>query len=102
MLLFWGENMKIAELKDGMSDVDLTAEVTEIGEAREVMTKFGSNKVATAKIKDDSGECKLSLWGKQIDMFSIGDNVEISKGYVKSFRDELQVNVGKVGSIRKV
>ncbi|EEZ92811.1 MAG: nucleic acid binding OB-fold tRNA/helicase-type [Candidatus Parvarchaeum acidiphilum ARMAN-4] len=94
--------MKISELRDGMSDIDLSAEVVEIGEAREVMTKFGSNKVATAKIKDDSGECKLSLWGKQIEMFSVGDNVEISKGYVQSFRDELQVNVGKAGSIRKL
>lgn len=102
MLLFWGENMKISELKDGMGDIELTAEITEVGESREVMTKFGSNKVATAKIKDDSGECKLSLWGKQIEMFSVGDNVEISKGYVKSFRDELQVNVGKTGSIQKI
>jgi replication factor A1 len=102
MLLFWGEIMKISELRDGMSDVDLTAEITDMGESREVMTKFGSNKVATASIKDDSGECKLSLWGKQIEMFSAGDNIEISKGYVKSFRDELQVNVGKAGSIRKL
>ncbi len=94
--------MKIAELKDGMNDIDVTAEITEIGEARDVMTKFGSNKVSTAKIKDDSGECKLSLWGKQIDLFSVGDNVEISKGYVKSFRDELQINVGKTGSIKKL
>lgn len=94
--------MKIAELKDGMSDVDLTAEIVDVGESREVMTKFGSNRVATASIKDDSGECKLSLWGKQIDMFSTGDHIEISKGYVKSFRDELQVNVGKTGSIRKL
>ncbi len=94
--------MKIAELRDGMNDVDVTAEVVEMGETREVMTKFGSNRVATAKIKDDSGECKLSLWGKQIDMFTAGDHVEISKGYVKSFRDELQINVGKTGSIKKL
>ncbi len=102
MLLIWGEIMKISELKDGMNDVEVTAEIVEMPEPRTVLTKFGNNRVCSAKIKDETGTATLSLWGKQIDMFAVGDNIEITGGYTKSFRDEIQVNVGKTGSIKKL
>ncbi len=94
--------MKISELKDSMNNVDVSAEIVEMPEPRTVLTKFGNNRVCSAKIKDDSGTATLSLWGKQIDLFAVGDTVEITNGYTKSFRDEIQINVGKTGSIRKL
>ncbi|MCL5009714.1 MAG: OB-fold nucleic acid binding domain-containing protein [Candidatus Parvarchaeota archaeon] len=94
--------MKISELKDGMSNVDISGEITEISEPRDVITKFGNSTVATAKIKDESGTVSLSLWGKQISLVSVGDKVDIKGGYTRTFRDEIQVSVGKQGSIQKV
>lgn len=94
--------MKIAEIRDGMSNVDFEGEVSEISEPREVVTKFGNTNVATAKIKDDSGTISLSLWGKQISLLAVGDKVEIKGGYTRSFRNEVQVSVGKTGSMRKL
>lgn len=94
--------MKINEIKDGMNDVSVSGEITEISESREVITKFGTSTVATAKIKDDTGEMLLSLWGRQIDMVHVGDKVEITGGYTKSFKDQVQINVGKNGSLKKV
>lgn len=94
--------MNISEIRDGMSSVDFTGEVTEISEPREVITKFGNTTVATAKIKDDSGTISLSLWGKQIAILKVGDNVEIKGGYTRSFKNEVQVSVGKTGSIHKL
>jgi replication factor A1 len=94
--------MKISEIRDGMSNVELTGEIVEISEPREVITKFGNTSVATAKVKDDSGTINLSLWGKQISAVKVGDNIHITGGYTKSFRDEVQVNVGKQGSLQKV
>lgn len=93
--------MKISEIKDGMNDVSVSGEITEISEPREVITKFGTTQVATAKIKDDIGEIPLSLWGKQVDMFKVGDKIEVIGGYTKTFKDQVQVNVGKNGSIKK-
>ncbi|MCL5016641.1 MAG: OB-fold nucleic acid binding domain-containing protein [Candidatus Parvarchaeota archaeon] len=93
--------MKISEIKDGMNDVSVSGEITEISEPREVITKFGTTQVATAKIKDDTGEIPLSLWGKQVDMFKVGDKIEVIGGYTKTFKDQVQVNVGKNGSIKK-
>jgi ssDNA-binding replication factor A large subunit len=94
--------MKISELRPDMNNVEVAGEITEISAPREVVTRFGNNRVATAKIKDDSGAVSLSLWGKQIDEFKVGDKVEIKGGYTKAFRDETQVNVGKMGSLQKV
>lgn len=85
-----------------MSNVDISGEITEISEPRDVITKFGNSTVATAKIKDESGTVSLSLWGKQISLVSVGDKVDIKGGYTRTFRDEIQVSVGKQGSIQKV
>ncbi len=94
--------MKISEIKDGMNDVEVSGEITEISESRDVITKFGNTMVATAKLKDETGTVNLSLWGKQISLVSVGDHVDIKGAYVKSFKNELQLNVGKNGSLQKL
>jgi replication factor A1 len=94
--------MDISEIRDGMSNVDVEGEIIEISPAREVITKFGSTNVATAKVKDETGTISLSLWGKQISLFNVGDKIEIKGGYTRSFKNEVQLNVGKMGSIRKL
>jgi len=94
--------MKIVELKLGMRKVDLKAKVTEISESREVVTKFGASRVATAVLSDESGTIKLSLWNEDIDKVSVGNTVQIENGYVTSFRGENQLNVGRYGKVTVV
>jgi len=95
--------MKISELKPGMKRVELQGRITEIGEVREVMTKFGEpGRVATAVLEDDSGTIKLSLWNETIDTVSVNSTVKIENGYVTSFRGETQLNVGRYGRISPV
>lgn len=92
--------MKINELKPGMKRVELQGRITEIGEVREVMTKFGEpGRVATAVLEDDSGTIKLSLWNETIDTVSVNNTVKIENGYVTSFRGETQLNVGRYGKL---
>ena len=95
--------MKISELKPGMKRVELQGRITEIGEVREVMTKFGEpGRVATAVLEDDSGTIKLSLWNETIDTVSVNNTVKIENGYVTSFRGETQLNVGRYGKLTVV
>lgn len=93
--------MKIKELKNGMSKVDLVAKVLEISEPREVVSRFSGQtlRVADAIIGDETGTIKLSLWNEQIEMVNVNDTVKIENGYVNSFRGRLQLNVGKYGKI---
>ena len=92
--------VKIAELQDGMRKIDVEGEISEISEARTVNLKFGGTaKVADAKLKDDTGEIKMSLWNEQIDQVHVGSKIKIESGYTNSFRDEVSMNVGRYGKL---
>ena len=88
---------KISDLKvPGVRNIEITASVIELSEARDVMTRRGEQvKVATARIKDDSGELPLTLWNEQISQVKVGDNVKIEGGYTTSFNSEVQLNIGR-------
>ena len=86
-----------------MKRVELEGRIADIGEARDVMTKFGEpGRVATAVLEDDSGTIKLSLWNETIDTVTVNDNVKIENGYVTAFRGEPQLNVGRYGKLTVV
>lgn len=93
--------MKIKELKDGMRKVDVTARVLEVSEPREVISRFSGQvfRVADAIIGDETGTIKLTLWNEQIEQVKVNDTIKIENGYVRSFRGERQLNVGKFGKI---
>lgn len=92
--------MKVSELRDGTTKVTLEAKVVEKGEAREVNTRFGRTRVCEVLIEDDSGSVVLTLWGDQVDAVNEGDRVRVENGYVRSWQENLQVNVGKFGKIK--
>jgi len=93
--------MRIADLQDGMRRVDIEAKVLEISEPREVRSRYTGQqlKVAEAMISDDTGTVKLVLWNEQIEQVKLDDNVRIENGYIRSFRGEIQLNVGKYGTL---
>ncbi len=94
--------MNIKELTPKMGNVELVAEVADIGAVRE-FNKFGkAGRVATAKLKDDTGEIELSLWNEQIDQFGKGDTVKVTNGYVKEYQGEMQLTTGMRGTIELV
>ncbi|MCX8153912.1 MAG: OB-fold nucleic acid binding domain-containing protein [Candidatus Bathyarchaeota archaeon] len=93
--------MKISELKDGMKRVNVEAKVVEKGPPRQVMSRYKDETymVADAVIADDSGHIKLTLWNEQIDQVNVNDIIRIENGYVTSFKNNLQLNVGKFGTL---
>jgi replication factor A1 len=93
--------MKINELRDGMRRVSVVAKVIEKSEPREVRSRYRDEtyRVADAIISDETGKIKLTLWNQQIDQVNIDDTVKIENGYIRSFRGEIQLNVGKYGTL---
>lgn len=92
--------MKISEVKAGTGNVTVSGEITSKEEPREVITKFGKKlRVASATLKDDSGEIVLSLWNDDIDKVNAGDNVTIENGWVSEFKGNAQISAGKFGKI---
>lgn len=93
--------MKIKELRNGMKKVNVVAKVTEKSDTREVQSRYKNEtyQVADALVSDDTGTIKLTLWNEQIDQVNVGDTVKIENGYITSFRGEIQLNVGKYGTL---
>jgi replication factor A1 len=93
--------MKIKELRDGMKRVSIEAKVTEMSDPREVTSRFKDQtyRVANATIADETGTIKLTLWNDQIDQVKVDDVVKVENGYITSFRGEIQLNVGKYGTL---
>lgn len=91
----------IKDLTDGMKRVSVEAKVVEKGDPREVRSRFKDEtyRIVDAIVADETGSVKLTLWNDQIEKVSVGDNIKIENGYVTSFKSELQLNVGKFGTL---
>ncbi|MCD6403231.1 MAG: DNA-binding protein [Candidatus Aenigmarchaeota archaeon] len=95
--------MKIKDLRIGQNVDYLRAKVIDKEEKRQVMSKFGrALSVANVLLEDETGNIKLTLWGKDIDRVKEGDTVEIKDAYVKEFRGEKQLTLGRKGSMEVV
>ncbi len=95
--------MKISELKAGTGSANIEAEIVSMEEPREVMGKFGKRlRVASANLKDDSGEIVLSLWNDDADKFVSGDKVKITEGWVSEYKGQLRISAGRSGKIEKL
>jgi len=93
-------NLKIKDLRAGMRQVNLKAEVLFVPEPNVVYTRFGTQAyVSNALIGDETGTIRIALWNKQITEVSKGDVVEIENGEVSSFKGELQIRIGRSGSL---
>jgi replication factor A1 len=84
-----------------MKNVSVEAKIVEKSETREVLSRFKNEtyRVATAVITDETGKIKLPLWNDQITQVNINDTVKVENGYITSFKGEIQLNVGKYGTL---
>jgi replication factor A1 len=95
------EKVNIKDLRNGMKRVTVEANVVEKGETREVRSRYKDEtyNVADAVVADETGSIKLTLWNEQIDQVDVGKKIKIENGYVTSFKGEVQLNVGKFGTM---
>jgi len=84
-----------------MGRVNVEAKVIQKSDTREVLSRHSNEtyRVADAIIKDDTGTIKLTLWNEQIDQVNVDDTVKVENGYIRSFRGEIQLNVGRYGKL---
>ena len=84
-----------------MKRINIKGTVTEKSDPREVTSRFKDQtyRVSTAIMSDETGTIKLTLWNDQIEMVNVNDVIRIENGYITSFRGEIQLNVGKFGTL---
>jgi replication factor A1 len=94
--------MAIKDLQARQPAQRIEAVVVDMGPVRE-FNKFGkTGKVATARIKDATGECNLSLWNEQVDLLKKGDHIIVTDGYVTEWQGEVQLTTGRMGKLEVV
>jgi len=97
--------MKIAELKQGLEAVDLTATVSRITPVKEWSKQGRTGKVCNLVLKDDTGEIRLVLWNTQCDPIeknelTRGSVLDIRNAFVKGNNGMLEIGVGRYGEIK--
>ena len=91
--------MLIKDLVPKQGFDSITVDVLKKGEVREFQ-KFGKpGRVCTVGIKDESGQCNLSLWNDEIDTVNEGDKLKITDGYTNEWQGQVQVSAGRNGKI---
>lgn len=96
------ELTKVKDLTPQSKQVNVLAKVLNIGEQKEIQSRFGeARKLAEATVGDETGTVVLTLWEDQIAQVAQNDVVLIDNGYVSLVRGHMRLNVGKYGSIVK-
>jgi replication factor A1 len=94
--------MLISDLKANQPIDFIVLEIVNPGEAKEFTNFRGQVRVANAKVKDETGECSLTLWNDDAGKFSKGQKIKITNGWCKEYRGEIQVSSGKYGRIEVI
>ncbi len=92
--------LTVSQLTPSQRSINVEGKITEISLAKQVLSRDSRRlRVATAVIEDRTGHIPLTLWNEQIDAIHVGDTVQLLSGDVTDFRGELQLRVGRTGSI---
>lgn len=91
--------MKINEIKEGMCDLGITGKIIQMGEIKNVNTRYGPARLSTAILEDETGSVRLNLWRNQIDKVHVCDTIILKKAFAAIFMDNIELNIGRDGSI---
>ena len=89
--------MEIKDIQPNQGNIDLVLTVVEKGDVR-TFEKFGkSGKVCTAKVQDETGTVKMTLWNEDTDKVNKGDKIHLKNGWCSEYQGEKQISSGKFG-----
>jgi replication factor A1 len=90
----------VQDLRIGMKQVNLEAEVLKTSVPSTVFTKYGNSATVTnALIGDRTGSVKLCLWNEQASFLRIGNTIQIKNAKVLTYKGERQLHLGKSGTV---
>ena len=83
-----------------MRGIKVTGKIVNVSPKMLVNTMYGWDAyVSNVLLADSTGSIRLSLWNGQIDTVAVGDTVCIEKAKVAMFRGELQLRIGRSGTM---
>jgi replication factor A1 len=109
LLITSKRHFKIKDLKDGIKKMDLTVRIVQISGIKEFERKNKEKgRVCNLILTDGSGDVRLPLWDKQVDIveegkIKEGDVIEVKNAFAKenSFSG-IEIRLPKLGRIEKI
>lgn len=91
----------IEDIRDGQQRIIVEGRVEDISRTRIVESrKTGEDlKVADVTLSDETGSIKLVLWNDQIPQVKPDTSIRVEEGFAKTYRNEIQMNIGQWGMI---
>ena len=81
----------------------IEATVVQLEPVREFTQRDGAKKkVRNGRVKDETGEIGLVLWGHEVELVNEGDRIRIVAGWVKDYQGQPQISLGRSGRFEKV
>ncbi len=93
--------LTVEELDAESDDVEITGTIKRLPTPRAVSTQYGQKRITTVVFEDETGEIDLTLWEEEIDAIEEGADVKIEGAYVREWADDIQLNIGRDGSIER-
>lgn len=89
--------ISINNLKSGLSQLKIDAEIIEIVNTLELETKYGNKTLTLVNIKDETGSVVLELWDNIVpeERIKSGTKLEIKNAYTKVFNGEIRLGLQK-------
>ena len=89
--------ISIKDLKSGLSQLKIDAEILEIENIIELETKHGNKILTLVNIKDNTGNVVLELWDNIVpeEKIKTGTNLEIKNAYTKVYNGEIRLGLQK-------
>jgi len=98
------EDTKIADLKAG-DKVNMAVRFLKLGEVKAFVRDGKAATYCKCYVEDDSGQIQMTLFDDQIELVKdVKENtwLEIQNGYVKEWKGNLEMSVGKYGTLEVV
>lgn len=92
-------NLNVKDMTENSKNVNATVKVIQIGETKDIQSKFGDKRVCEVKVADATASIILSLWDDQIGKIAVGDTISIQNGYISVVRNSMRLNIGKYGKM---
>lgn len=102
-----GDEYTIDDLSMGLSDVTVRGRVLDVdSDIRTFERDDGTEgRVANLVLSDETGRIRVTCWDEQTELLEAivpGDSVELIDGYVREQDDELELHVGRRGTIEQI
>ena len=97
--------IKIADIQEGMSNIDMVGKVTRISEVKQFTRKTtgDAGRVMNVVLADETGSLRISLWDEQTEMpLAVGDVLRVTGGFAKKgFNGGIELSVTRRGAVEK-